>query len=212
MSGLKIAVLISGGGTNLQALMDDISEKQLPMTISLIISNRSNAYGLVRGKQQGIKTAVIDKATYPDRNAAGMKVLQLLEEEGIGLIVLAGYLEMIPEEVVRRYRNRIINIHPSLIPSFSGKGYYGERVHAAAYSRGVKLTGATVHFVNEETDGGPIILQEAVAVAYEDTPKTIQEKVLKLEHRLLPMAVRLFAEGRLRVTDNRVEILSEVQL
>lgn len=212
MPGLKIAVLISGGGTNLQALMDDISENQLPMTISLIISNRSNAYGLVRGKQQGIKTAVIDKATYPDRNAAGMKVLQLLEEEGIGLIVLAGYLEMIPEEVVRRYRNRIINIHPSLIPSFSGKGYYGERVHTAAYSRGVKLTGATVHFVNEETDGGPIILQEAVAVAYEDTPKTIQEKVLKLEHRLLPMAVRLFAEGRLRVTDNRVEILSEVQL
>ncbi len=212
MSGLKIAVFISGGGTNLQALMDYITENQLPMAISLIISNKSNAYGLVRGKQQGIKTAVFDKEAYPDRSAARLKVLQLLEEEGIGLIVLAGYLEMIPEELVRRYRNRIINIHPSLIPAFSGKGFYGERVHAAAYSRGVKLTGATVHFVNEETDGGPIILQEAVAVDIEDTPKTIQEKVLKLEHRLLPMAVRLFAEGRLKVTDNRVEILSEVQL
>lgn len=212
MSKIKIAVFISGGGSNLQALINEIELGAIPAEIALIISNRSNAYGLTRGKAHGIKTVVIDKKAYQGAEEASSDMLMLLQGAEIDLIVLAGFLEMIPGDIVQKYRNRIINIHPSLIPSFSGKGYYGERVHEAAHNRGVRISGATVHFVNEETDGGPIILQDTVNIDFEDTPKAIQEKVLKLEHRLLPLAVKLFAEGRLKVVKNRVQILSEVQL
>ena len=210
MSRLKIAVFLSGGGSNLQALIDGVSNNTLPVEIALIISNKSGAYGLTRGRENGIKAVSLDRKAFPCQDEVKVEMLRLLKEEKIDLIVLAGYLQLVPEEIIIQYRNRIINIHPSLIPSFSGKGYYGERVHEAAYNRGVKLSGATVHFVNEEMDGGPIILQEAVAIEFNDTPKRIQEKVLCLEHRLLPMAVKLFAEGRLRVVNNRVEIRSEV--
>jgi len=211
MSRLRIAVFISGGGSNLQALIDGVNNNTLPIEIALIISSRSDAYGLIRGKENGIKSIALDKKALPSQVEVKTEMLRLLEEENIDLIVLAGYLQLIPKEIIAKYTNRIINIHPSLIPSFSGKGYYGERVHEAAYNRGVKLSGATVHFVNEEMDAGPIILQQAVDIDYTDTPKEIQEKVLCLEHKLLPMAVKLIAEGRLRVVNNRVEIKSEVQ-
>lgn len=210
MSGLKIAVLISGGGSNLQALIDKIKVGELTAEIALIISNREKAFGLTRGKEAGIRSIVIDKKAYSEEKEATAELIHQLKQAEIDLVVLAGYLDVVPAELVQLYRHRIINIHPSLIPSFAGKGYYGRRVHEAVYSSGVKLSGATVHFVNEEVDGGPIILQEAIRLDFEDTPESIQEKVLRLEHKLLPLAVKLFAEARLRVANNRVEILGEV--
>lgn len=210
MSRLKIAVLISGGGSNLQALINEIKVGGIPAEIALIISSKDKAYGLIRGKEAGIKSIAIDKKAFKDTKEVAAELILQLKEAEIDLVVLAGYLEVVPEELVQEYRHRIINIHPSLIPSFAGRGYYGERVHRAVYDSGVKLSGATVHFVNEEVDGGPIILQEAIKLDFNDTPKTIQEKVLEVEHRLLPMAVKLFAEGRLRVVNNRVEILGGV--
>lgn len=210
MSGLKIAVLISGGGSNLQVLIDKIKEGQLPAEIALIVSSKEKAFGLARGKEAGIRSIVIDKKAFPNPVEAGNELIRQLKQAQADFVVLAGYLEVIPAELVQLYRHRIINIHPSLIPSFAGKGYYGKKVHQAVYNSGVKVSGATVHFVNEEVDGGPIILQEAIALDFEDTPDAIQEKVLRLEHKLLPLAVKLYAEGRLRVVENRVEILGEV--
>lgn len=206
MAGIKIAVLISGGGTNLQALVDAIEAGYIEGEIVLVISNKKDALGIARAKAHGIKTIVLEKNTYGFRERRDAVLLETLESNTIDLIVLAGYLAIVPDMIIERYKNKIINIHPSLIPSFCGDGYYGEKVHEAALERGVKVTGATVHFVNEVTDGGPIILQEAVVVDFKDDTKTLQRKVLQVEHRLLPQAVKLFAEGRLEVVGNRVKI------
>ncbi|AKL93886.1 phosphoribosylglycinamide formyltransferase PurN [Clostridium aceticum] len=207
MQGIKIAVLISGGGTNLQSLIDAVEEGSIKGSIALVISDRKGAFGLTRAENHGIQAMLLDKKTYGGIEERDAALLQILQEQKIDLIVLAGYLAIVPQRIIAKYENRMINIHPSLIPSFCGSGYYGEKVHQEALNRGVKVTGATVHFVNEETDGGPIILQETVTIDFDDDLKDIQTKVLEIEHKILPQAVRLFAEGRLKVIGNRVKIL-----
>ncbi|EKB54334.1 phosphoribosylglycinamide formyltransferase [Falseniella ignava] len=191
----RIAVFISGSGTNLQALIDH--QDQFNGEIALVISSKCDAYGLERAKQANIPAYhVTDHAS----------LLETLAKYDISLIVLAGYLKILPESLVQRYENQIINIHPSLIPSFSGKGYYGLKVHESAIARGVKISGATTHFVNEEADAGPIILQEAVLVEEMDTPETLQAKVLDVEHAILVQSVKLFTLNRLVVQNHRVLI------
>jgi len=207
MTKTKIAVLISGSGTNLQALMDSIKSGEVNGEVSLVISNKKGVVGLERAENNNIKTCVIDRETFPTQGERDFVLLETLENNNVDLVVLAGYLAIVPENVINKYRNKIMNIHPSLIPSFSGKGFYGGNVHRAAVERGVKITGATVHFVNEETDGGPIILQEVVAVDFNDTADDVQKKVLAIEHRILPYAVRLFIDGKLNVVGNKVNII-----
>jgi phosphoribosylglycinamide formyltransferase-1 len=196
---VNIAVLISGSGTNLQSLIDACNKKEINGEIKLVVSNKESAYGLVRAKNSNIK-AVFEK----DEN----KVLALLKEEKIDLIVLAGYLAIISDNFINQYENKIINIHPSLIPSFCGSGYYGLRVHKKAFERGVKVAGATVHFVSNVVDGGPIILQKAIDVSSCKSPEEMQEKILlNVEHKLLPEAVKLFCDGKLKIENERVEII-----
>lgn len=194
---LRIAVLVSGGGTNLQALIDDCQAGTINGEIVLVVSNRKKAYGLERAQKAGIKNCVIkDQA----------KLLECLRAEKIDLVVLAGYLAIISDEMLAAYRNRIINIHPSLLPAFCGPGYYGLHVHEAAFKRGVKISGATVHFVSEVVDGGPIILQEAMDISQANSPEEMQQMILEIEHRILPEAVRLFCSGCLQVEEERVKI------
>ena len=196
---LKIAVFVSGGGTNLQSLINECQKGTINGEITLVVSNRLKAYGLERARKAGIKAECIK-----DQNV----LLQRCKEEGIDLIVLAGYLAIIGEDLIKEYKNRIINIHPSLIPSFCGPGFYGLHVHNAAFKRGVKVAGATVHFVSEEVDGGPIIIQKAMDVSEAKSPEEMQEMILlNIEHKILPEAVRLFCDGRLKVENERVDII-----
>ena len=203
---LRLAVLVSGGGTNLQAIIDNIENGTVTNAkIAVVISNNKNAYALERAAKHRIEALSISPRDYENREAFQRAMLEALEERNIDLIVLAGYLVVIPEQMIRKYRNRIINVHPSLIPSFCGTGYYGLRVHEAALNRGVKVTGATVHFVDEGTDTGPIILQKAVAVEPGDTPEVLQRRVMEqAEWKLLPAAINLIANGRVRVEDGQV--------
>jgi len=196
----SITVLVSGGGTNLQAIIDSIANGELKdagVCIKKVISNNKEAFALERAKNNGIETSVISPKDYPDRAAFEVALKSAIDESAPDLIVLAGFLVVIPEAIVRSYPKKIINIHPSLIPSFCGKGYYGLKVHEAALARGVKVTGATVHFVDEGTDTGPIILQKAVEVKEGDTPEVLQQRVMKeAEHILLPHAIALLAKER----------------
>lgn len=203
---LRLAVLVSGGGTNLQAIIDSIENKTITNAkIVTVISNNKNAYALERAGKHGIEGLCISPRDYENREAFQQALLKALEERKVDLIVLAGYLVVIPGEMIRKYRNRIINVHPSLIPSFCGTGYYGLKVHEAALARGVKVTGATVHFVDEGTDTGPIILQKAVAVEPGDTPEVLQRRVMEqAEWKLLPAAIDLIANGRITVDGSRV--------
>lgn len=205
---LKLAVLVSGGGTNLQALIDQIEQNKLPgVKIEVVISNKQGVYALERAKLYKIPCHVIQKKTYPDSNAFGEALLALIDRYQVDLVVLAGCLMIIPEQVVRNYRNRIINIHPALIPSFCGAGYYGLKVHEAVLARGVKVTGATVHFVDEGCDTGPIILQKAVTVCDGDTPEVLQQRVMEeAEWIILPEAVRLISENRITIDNHLVKI------
>lgn len=203
-----IGVLISGSGTNLQALMDAIDAGYIPdAKIAVVISNRKSAYGLERAKAHGIPAECILKKDFEDEEAFNRAILERLRFYGVDLVVLAGYLSILSPEVVRSYPNRIINIHPSLIPAFCGKGFYGEKVHRAVLDYGVKITGATVHFVDEGTDTGPIILQCPVEVKEDDDVRSLAARVLEVEHQLLPEAVRLFVEGKLAVEGRKVRIL-----
>lgn len=195
---VNIAVLVSGGGTNLQSLIDECAKGNIHGEIKLVVSNRLKAYGLERARKANIEAVCIKDQK---------ELLNKLDEAKIDLIVLAGYLAIISDELIAKYQNRIINIHPSLIPSFCGMGYYGLHVHEAVYDRGVKVSGATVHFVSGEVDGGPIILQEARDISMAKSPEEIQQLVLEIEHRILPKAVALFCDGRLNVKGARVEIL-----
>ena len=206
MSKIKIAVLISGGGSNLQAIIDGINEGYIPAEIDIVISNNEDVYGLKRAEKHNIDTKVMTKAIYGSIEKRNKALLELLKKRNIDLVVLAGYLAILPTEIIKEYENKIINIHPSLIPSFAGDGFYGRRVHESAFNRGVKISGATVHFVNEITDGGPIILQKTVDIDFDDDVETIAKKVLEIEHKILPLAVKLFAQGRLEVINNRVKI------
>ena len=194
---LKVAVLVSGGGTDLQSIMDACAAKEINAEVKLVISNRKSAYALERARSAGIRAEWIK-----DENL----ILQCLEEMEIDLVVLAGYLAIVSDKLINRYENRIINIHPSLIPSFCGPGFYGLHVHEAALKRGVKVSGATVHIVSTVVDGGPIILQEAVDISDLTTAEEIQARVLKLEHRILPKAGGLFADDRIQVVGERVII------
>lgn len=193
----KVAVLISGGGTNLQSIIDN--QEDCMCRIELVISNRKNAYGLERAKLAGIKTAVI-------RNDDAL-IIKMLQELEIDLVVLAGYLAILSDAFIDKYKGRIINIHPALIPSFCGHGAYGIHVHEMALQRGVKVTGATVHYVSEVVDGGPIIVQEACAIDDLCTASEIQERVLQIEHRILPYAIKMFCKDRIVIEDERVKII-----
>ncbi len=194
---LKIAVLVSGGGTNLQAIMDGIAQGEIRDTeIVLVLSNNPGAYALERAKKAGIANICVSPKDYADRKDFNAAMLAKIDEAAPDLIVLAGFLVVIPSEMTAKYAGRIINIHPSLIPSFCGTGYYGLKVHEAALARGVKITGATVHFVDEGTDTGPIILQKAVEVQDDDTPEVLQRRVMEeAEWKILPKAIDGIATG-----------------
>lgn len=198
---VRIGVLVSGGGTNLQALLDSIEKGAVNGEVAIVISDKENAYAMERAKKYRIN------AVYLERKTMQEQLTSTLQRFGIELVVLAGFLTILPPAVVKVYEGRIINIHPSLIPAFCGKGFYGDKVHQAAIEYGVKVSGATVHFVDEGTDSGPIILQETVGVDPEDDAHSLAEKVLKLEHRLLPEAVRLYCEGRLKIEGRKVRII-----
>lgn len=203
---LKVVVCVSGGGTNLQAVMDAIDKGEITNAeIAGVISNNQNAFALERAKKAGIPAFCISPKDYEDRAAFHKALLGKVNELAPDLIVLAGYLVTIPEEMIEAYQNRIINIHPSLIPSFCGVGYYGLKVHEGALARGVKISGATVHFVDAGTDTGPIIFQKAVEVKPDDTPKTLQQRIMEeAEWKILPKAIDYIANGKIKIEDNRV--------
>ncbi|MBR2892328.1 MAG: phosphoribosylglycinamide formyltransferase [Clostridia bacterium] len=204
----RIAVLVSGGGTNLQALIDAEKEGMFGESrITLVIASKPGVYAIERAKNADIPSAVLCKKDYADIAAYSKALTDTLKANSIDLVVLAGFLTIIDEQVYEAYPNAIINIHPALIPSFCGKGYYGLRVHEAVLEKGVKVSGATVHFVTPECDAGPIILQKAVAVQQNDTPEALQERIMKeAEWKILPEAVKLFCEDRLTVKNNKVYI------
>lgn len=205
---LNVVVLVSGGGTNLQAIIDAVEAGSITNTkIVGVISNNRNAYAMERAKNHGIAAQCISPKDYETREKFNEKFMEAVEAMNPDLIVLAGFLVVIPEVMIVRYRNRMINVHPSLIPSFCGTGYYGLKVHEAALARGVKVVGATVHFVDEGTDTGPIILQKAVEVEQGDTPETLQRRVMEqAEWKILPRAIDLIANGRVKVENNLVTI------
>lgn len=205
---LRVAVLVSGGGTNLQAIIDAVEAGNITNTELVgVISNNKNAYALERAKNHGIPGICISPKDFETREEFNHALLNKLNEMNVGLIVLAGFLVVIPEIMIKEYRNRIINIHPSLIPSFCGTGFYGLKVHEAALERGVKVVGATVHFVDEGTDTGPIILQKAVEVEDGDTPQILQRRVMEqAEWKILPQAIHLIANDKIEVTEGKVTI------
>lgn len=190
---IKIAVLCSGGGTNFQAIINSQQAGMIPHgEVVLVISDRSDAYVLTRAARNEIESVVVDKKQYPDRYDREREILRVLQDKGIEFVVFAGFMTILSQNFVKAYENRIINVHPALIPSFCGEGYYGLHVHEAVLKRGVKVTGATVHYVTEVCDGGPIILQKAVAVKEGDTPETLQKRVMReAEWIILPEAVEI---------------------
>ena len=205
---LKIAVLVSGGGTNLQAIIDAIDNGTITNAkIEVVIANNANAYALERAKNHGIEGICISPKDYENREAFNTAFLDKLNSYQVDLVVLAGFLVVIPPQMIAEYRNRIINIHPSLIPSFCGTGYYGLKVHEGVLARGVKVTGATCHFVDEGTDTGPIILQKAVEVEPGDTPEVLQRRVMEqAEWIIMPKAIDLIANGKVQVVDGKAVI------
>ena len=205
---LRVAVLVSGGGTNLQAIIDAVENGTITNTqIVGVISNNKNAFALERAGRHGIPAQCITPKDFETRDEFNRVFLDKVNELKADLIVLAGFLVVIPEMMIREYRNRIINIHPSLIPSFCGTGFYGLKVHEAALKRGVKVVGATVHFVDEGTDTGPIILQKAVSVEEGDTPEILQRRVMEqAEWKILPQAIDLIANGKVQIVDGKVSI------
>ena len=194
---VKIGVLISGGGTNLQAIIDGCENKSINGEVKVVISNKEEAYGLERARNHKI-TAICEK----DEN----KIIEILKENEVELVILAGYLKIVSPKLVDEYRNKIINIHPSLIPSFCGKGYYGEKVHQGVIDYGAKVTGATVHFVDEGADTGPIIMQKTVEVKQDDDAKKLATRVLEVEHEILTKSISMFCENKLTVNGRRVYI------
>lgn len=206
---LKVVVLVSGGGTNLQAILDAVDSGRITQTeIVGVISNNKNAYALTRAREHQIPALCISPKEFSSREEFNQRFLETVDSLQPDLIVLAGFLVVIPEKIIEKYRNRIINIHPSLIPSFCGTGFYGLHVHEAALERGVRVTGATVHFVDEGTDTGPIILQKAVEVREDDTPEVLQRRVMEqAEWIILPEAIHLIANGKVAVEGRKVRIL-----
>ena len=205
---LRVLSMVSGGGTNLQAIIDSVKNGTITNTELVgVISNNKNAYALTRAEENGIDAKCISPKDYESREVFNQELLKAVDAYEPDLIVLAGYLVVIPPEMIKKYKNRIINIHPSLIPSFCGTGYYGLKVHEAALARGVKVVGATVHFVDEGTDTGPIILQKAVEVQNGDTPEVLQRRVMEqAEWKILPRAIDLIANGKVEVEGHRYRV------
>ncbi len=206
---MRIAVCVSGGGTNLQAIIDKIESGEIHNTeIAVVISNNKGVYALERAAKAGIEGVCVSPKDYATRDEFNKALLETIDSYNVDLVVLAGFLVVIPPEMIRKYENRIINIHPSLIPSFCGTGYYGLKVHEGVLSRGVKVTGATCHFVDEGTDTGPIILQKAVEVMEDDTPEMLQRRVMEqAEWIIMPRAIDLIARGCVSVVDGKVHII-----
>ncbi len=205
---LRVAVCVSGGGTNLQAIIDKVNDGTITNTeLVLVVSNKPGAYALTRAKDAGIDTAVVEPKAYGSREEFGQAMIDTLNAKNVDLVVLGGYLVILPENLVRAFEGRMINIHPSLIPSHCGDGYYGLKVHESVLARGNKVTGATVHFVDEGTDSGPIILQKAVEVQDDDTPETLQKRVMEqAEWQILPQAIDLIANNRITIVNNTTKI------
>ena len=206
MSRVKIGVLVSGDGTNLQAIIDEINVGTIHGKIELVISNKEEAYALERSKKAGIEAMFINPRAYVNDEEYNLKLLEEFKKKDVELILLAGFLKILSKEFVAAYRNKIMNIHPSLMPSFCGKNYYGEKVHEGVLNYGAKYTGATVHFVDEGTDTGPIILQEIVKIDDEDTVSSLQNKVLQVEHKILVDAVKRYCDHRIVVDGRKVKI------
>lgn len=204
----KIAVCVSGGGTNLQAIIDRIADGTIRNTeVAVVISNKKDAFALERARNAGLPAVCVSPKDYPDREGFADAMTSIFREYNIGLIVFAGYLVVVPGSIIKEYRNRIINIHPSLIPSHCGMGYYGLKVHESVLAAGNKVTGATVHFVDEEADHGPIILQKAVEVCEGDTPQILQKRVMEqAEWKILPEAINLIGEGRVYIENGIAHI------
>lgn len=205
---LKIGVMVSGGGTNLQAIIDGVANGTITNTqISVVISNNKNAYALERASQAKIPSVCVSPKDFPDRESFNYRLIEVIDSYKLDLIVLAGCLVVLPQALIEKYPNKIINIHPSLIPSFCGTGYYGLKVHEKALERGVKITGATCHFVDAGTDTGPIIFQQPVAVEEGDTPQTLQQRVMEqAEWVIMPKAIDAIANGKVEVVENHVKI------
>lgn len=205
---MRIAVLVSGGGTNLQALIDAAARGELGGgEIALVLASKPGVYALERAANAGIESVVLARKEYGDSDAYTKALVDKLTEKKIDLVVLAGFMIIIGEGMYKAFPNRIINVHPALIPSFCGQGFYGLHVHEAALAKGVKVSGATVHFVTPECDAGPIILQKAVEVREDDTPESLQKRIMEeAEWKILPLAVSLFCQGRLKVENNKVRI------
>ncbi len=205
---LRVGVMVSGGGTNLQAILDAIDNGIITNTeIEVVISNNKNAYALERAKNHGVEAVCVSPKDFATREEFNEALINKLDEYKLDLIVLAGCMVVLPETLIKKYPNKIINIHPALIPSFCGTGYYGLHVHEKVLERGVKLTGATVHFVDAGTDTGPIIMQKAVEVLDDDTPEVLQRRVMEqAEWKIMPEAINLIANGLVTVVDNKVKI------
>lgn len=199
----KIAVLASGGGTDFQSIIDAVENKELNIKIEMLIASKDNIYAIERAKKHGIETHVVTRKEYKEESSD--KILELVKDK-VDLIVLAGFLSILDGKILDEFENRIINIHPSLIPSFCGPGMYGLKVHEAAIEYGVKYSGCTVHYVNSKVDGGAILLQEAVPVYFEDNAETLQKRLLEKEHILLPKAIKLISEGKVEFVNNKVKI------
>lgn len=202
----KIAVLASGGGTNLQSIIDKINDGYINASIEVVVGSKDGIYALERARKNNIKTCVISKKEFGCETSN--EILKIVKD--VDLIVLAGYLSILEGEILQIFKNRIINIHPSLIPAFCGDKMYGEHVHKAAIEKGVKYSGCTVHFVNEEVDGGAIIIQDIVSVDFNDTYETLQKKILEKEHLALPKAIKLISEDEIQIVENKVNIKEEV--
>ncbi|QQK07991.1 phosphoribosylglycinamide formyltransferase [Miniphocaeibacter halophilus] len=203
---LNIAVMISGSGSNLQSIIDAIEKNILKSEIKIVISNMEKAYGLVRAKKHGIDAVYLSKKDYSSLKEYEKELLEVFKNKKIDLIVLAGYLGIVPEEIIKYYKNKIVNIHPSLIPSFCGKGFYGINVHEKVLEYGVKVTGATTHFVDEGVDTGPIIIQEPLKIEEEITAEELQKRVLDIEHKILVETIRLIEDKRLEINGRKVLI------
>lgn len=205
---LRVAVLVSGGGSNLQAIIDAKAAGNIPNgELAAVISSNDDAYALTRAKNAGIPTIVVDRKAYASREEFTDAIMDALSEVNAELIVLAGFMYILSPKFCKTYENRVLNVHPSLIPSFCGDGFYGLRVHKAALDYGVKVSGATVHFVSEITDGGPIIMQKSVEISEDDTPETLQKRIMQeCEWKILPEAIRLCCDGKVKVVDGKVHI------
>lgn len=210
MPRVKIGVLVSGSGSNLQSIIDNIELGFINGKIEVVISNKKQAFGLERARQHNINAVFVNQKEYKDIETYNEAIIEELTKNDVELVVLAGYLKILSKKFVEKYKNKIINIHPSLIPAFCGEGYYGIKVHEAAINYGVKISGATVHFVDEGADTGPIILQEVVEVDYNDNAVSLQKKILKIEHKILPKAIKYYCDGKIEIIDKKAYVREEI--